>query len=61
MTKRVHWVDICKGMTIILVVIGHVVSSFHNSGKYIDTDFFNHVGGEYIVFICHCFLSSADI
>ena len=45
MTKRVHWVDICKGMTIILVVIGHVVSSFHNSGKYIDTDFFNHVGG----------------
>ena len=37
MDKRVEWVDCAKGMAIILVVIGHVVSSYHESGLYLNS------------------------
>lgn len=36
MKKRIDWLDECKGMTIILVVLGHVISGYMNSGLYIN-------------------------
>ena len=44
MKERQHWIDVCKGIAIILVVTGHVVTSYHNSGLYIDTPAFNGWG-----------------
>lgn len=43
MKKRIHWIDICRGIAIILVVIGHVVTSFHSAGEYEDAFFFNYL------------------
>ena len=43
MKERVHWIDIAKGIAIVLVVIGHVVSSYHGSGLYIDNQMFNFI------------------
>lgn len=42
--KRESWIDICKGIAIIFVVMGHVVSSFHNSGLLKEATAFNYVG-----------------
>lgn len=50
-TERIGWIDICKGIAIVLVVIGHVVASFHNSGIYLDAVFFNNVGA--IIYAFH--------
>lgn len=58
MSNRLQRVDLCKGIAILLAVIGHVVSSFHNTGKYIDTAFFNYVGVVIYSFICHFFVIS---
>ena len=41
MKERVHWIDLSKGIAIILVVIGHVVSSYHEAGLYQDNHLFN--------------------
>ncbi len=32
MKKRIKWIDICKGFLIVLVVLGHVIASYNNSG-----------------------------
>lgn len=37
---RILWIDISKGIGIILVVIGHVVESYHNSNLYLDNSLF---------------------
>ena len=37
---RMKWIDTTKGIAIIFVVIGHVVSSYHSSGMYIDSPLF---------------------
>ena len=34
--KRIDWLDVAKGIAIILVVIGHVGTSYHASGQYTD-------------------------
>lgn len=41
MKERIHWIDISKGIAIILVVIGHVISSYHQAGLYNDSHLFN--------------------
>lgn len=38
---RMKWIDTAKGIAIIFVVIGHVVSSYHSSGMYIDSPLFH--------------------
>lgn len=35
--KRETWIDICKGIAIILVVIGHVAMSYFNTGLMTDS------------------------
>ena len=40
MKQRYQWLDIAKGIAIILVVIGHVVSSYHSSKLYLDNNLF---------------------
>lgn len=42
--SRRPWLDICKGFAIILVVAGHVVTSYHNSRLLEDAFWFNYVG-----------------
>lgn len=42
--ERQRWIDIYKGIAIILVVIGHVVTSYHNSGLFTESLVFNYVG-----------------
>lgn len=32
--ERIEWIDVAKGIAIILVVIGHVTSSYHAAGLY---------------------------
>lgn len=32
--KRIEWIDVTKGVSIMLVVIGHVTSSYHAAGLY---------------------------
>lgn len=43
--KRIEWIDTSKGIAIILVVMGHVVSSYHEAGLYLEKatvfNFFN--------------------
>lgn len=39
--ERMHWLDIAKGLAIIFVIIGHVVSSYHRAGQFEDAAFFN--------------------
>lgn len=39
--KRIEWVDIAKGIAIILVVIGHVGSSYGSAGLYKDSFLLN--------------------
>lgn len=39
--KRVDWIDVAKGIAIILVVVGHVGSSYHGSGQYVNSAFIN--------------------
>lgn len=39
--KRIEWVDIAKGIAIILVVIGHVGSSYSSAGLYKDSFLLN--------------------
>ena len=41
--ERETWVDVAKGFGILLVVLGHVVSSYHNSGLLKDAAAFNFV------------------
>ncbi|MBQ9314237.1 MAG: acyltransferase family protein [Clostridia bacterium] len=41
--KRERWIDVCKGITMILVVIGHVISSYHNSGLLKEATIFNFI------------------
>lgn len=41
MKKRIHWIDVVKGIAIILMVTIHVVSTYHESGLYRDNVFFN--------------------
>ena len=41
---RKKWLDICKGIAIILVVMGHVNSSFSNSGILSDSFLLKYVG-----------------
>lgn len=41
MKERIHWIDISKGIATILVVLGHVVSSYHQAGLYQDNQLFN--------------------
>lgn len=38
-SQREKWIDICKGIAITLVVIGHVVASYHNTGLLKDAVF----------------------
>ena len=33
-SKRIEWIDLCKGIAIILVVIGHMFRGFTSSGMY---------------------------
>lgn len=35
-SKRIEWIDIAKGITIVLVVLGHVVSFYHETSLYLD-------------------------
>lgn len=39
--QRMKWIDTAKGIAIILVVIGHVVSSYQSSGMYLTSTIFN--------------------
>lgn len=39
--KRENWIDLSRGLTIVLVVIGHVISSYHESGLYRDSVLYN--------------------
>ena len=39
--KGIEWIDIAKGIAIICVVIGHVVSSYHEAGIYEDNLWWN--------------------
>ena len=41
--ERETWVDAAKGIAILFVVLGHVVSSYHNSGLLKDAQGFNYV------------------
>ena len=41
--QRESWIDIVKGLAIIFVVIGHVVTSYHNSGLLKEAKAFNFV------------------
>ena len=41
--QREAWIDIVKGLAIIFVVIGHVVTSYHNSGLLKEAKAFNFV------------------
>lgn len=43
-SQRETRIDICKGIAITLVVIGHVIASYHNTGLLKDAVFFNYVG-----------------
>lgn len=43
MKDRLPWIDITKGIAIILVVLGHVVTSFYNSGLLNDSKLFELV------------------
>lgn len=38
--KRMSWIDTAKGITIVLVVIGHVGSSYHSAGLYLTSNLF---------------------
>ena len=38
---RINWIDTAKGITIILVVMGHVVVSYHNVEEYECSTLFN--------------------
>ncbi|MBR6101904.1 MAG: acyltransferase [Ruminococcus sp.] len=42
--RREYWIDTCKGLAIIFVVMGHVVTSFHNSSLLKDAVAFNYFG-----------------
>ncbi len=42
--RREPWLDVCKGIAIILVVAGHVVTSYRNSGLLEDAFWFNYTG-----------------
>ena len=35
--KRIEWIDIAKGLLIILVVVGHVVSSYQSANMFSDS------------------------
>ncbi len=39
--KRLDWIDNARGIAIILVVMGHVVSSYHEAGLYEFNTFYN--------------------
>ena len=39
---RMAWIDICKGIAIICVVIGHIGTSYHNSGLLKDSLIINY-------------------
>lgn len=39
--KRIEWIDIAKGIGIILVVLGHVVASYHEASLYTDNVVFS--------------------
>ena len=41
MKERIKWIDTAKGIAIVLVVIGHVVQSYHNVNLYEDSVLFN--------------------
>lgn len=41
MEGRIKWIDTAKGVAIILVVIGHVVQSYHNVHQYENSFLFN--------------------
>ncbi len=51
--QRLDWIDITKAIAIILVVMGHVVASYHEAGLYNDSIFYNFLSQFIIVFICH--------
>lgn len=38
--KRIEWIDIAKGIGIILVVVGHVVASYHEASLYLENELF---------------------
>lgn len=44
MRERIKWVDTAKGIAIILVVVGHVVQSYHNVNQYTASTLFNFSG-----------------
>ena len=39
--KRETWIDLARGLAIILVVLGHVISSYHEAGLYKDSTLYN--------------------
>ena len=41
MSERIKWIDIAKGIAIIMVVMGHVVVSYHNVHQYETSTLFN--------------------
>ncbi|MCM1135406.1 MAG: acyltransferase family protein, partial [Clostridium sp.] len=41
MKQRVVWIDIAKGIAIILVVVGHVNGSYYAAGQYLNSTLFN--------------------
>ncbi len=41
MKERIAWIDYVKGVAIVCVVLGHVVSSYHNSNLYLNNYLFN--------------------
>lgn len=47
MRERIKWVDTAKGIAIILVVVGHVVQSYHNVNQYTDSTLFN-LSGQFV-------------
>lgn len=42
-SRRIEWIDIAKGIAIILVVIGHVVSSYHEASLYQENEMYNFI------------------
>ena len=48
---RESWIDIAKGLAIIFVVMGHVVTSYRNSGMLKDAVVFNFICDFLYVFL----------
>lgn len=52
--KRLEYIDVCKGVLIIIVILGHLHSRFENYDDRTIIDYY-HMGGVYLPFYMSCF------